>query len=1354
MSTRKWTENQQSAIDARRGSILISAAAGSGKTAVLVQRVIETLTDKVIPCDADKLLIVTFTNAAAAEMRERISARINELIEESPFDANLKKQRLLLANAHISTIHSFCSDLIRENFYKLNVSSNFKIADSNEMVLLRKDAINKVLELKYSENNPEFINLVETFGSAKDDSNLLKIINQLYEFIRSHPFPNFWLDQKLGMYDSNISIKETVFGEVLLSYATMAINHCVSLMKNLLALILEEPAFFDAYNASFEVDLAALSEIKSSIASDSWDEIASKINMFKQATLKRLTGYKDDPLKLKITENRKEIKSILDELKGLFSFSESDCIDDTVRLHGIVKELFSIIRLFSQEIDAIKSSRNICDFGDLEHLTLKLLVKPSEDGFERTPEAVELSKKFQHIMVDEYQDTNEAQDMIFRAISNNEGNLFTVGDVKQSIYRFRQAMPEIFLRRKESYSPYVKTQDNYPGKIILDKNFRSRFEILDCINFIFHQVMSQEVGDMEYTSEEELHLGAAYPAYEDNRITLEIIDSSESEEKDMDVLEARRVANIVHELIGKNYKVAENGVLRDVTYKDFCVLLRSISRHANTFLNELAKNGIPAISDVSSSFFNTVEIATMISLLNIINNPLDDISFVSAVTSPIFSLSYDELIEIRAIDINAPIYKNIKKAAESGNDKCSEILKTLDKLRLLSINLSCSDLINYIYEITDYTCLVQAMPMGHLKLNNLRLLVEYAKTFESTSQKGLWGFIKFINKLRENKEDLAATSPSLGIDNAVRIMSIHRSKGLEFPICILANCSRKFNKDSDDILLHPELGIGIKLIDKVYEYRYSSFQREAVKLSLESDSLSEELRVLYVALTRAKEKLIMLTTLSNPYKSLLKLSSQITSDKSIAPYVVRSRNSFSDWILMCALRHPSGNELRKMLDETGNIVVPNDTHWEINIVTPENVELEENLENRQDTSAEEKGAKGIFIKENSPLPPEDTSTVENSGTYFRERCSGESSYDHSHERGSDENSGDHSEEKSIDENRGVYSGEIGANQRPCAFSEKKGAYESFDASSETQNIKETVATYSRKKDTKEASGSHSEEKGTNESFGASFETKIIDENFATHSEKKCANEKVGEHAVAKCIEENANNPSIEKIVVDNDFFTELHRRFTYTYPFKNLTVIPQKVTVTDIVSARNKKNFSFNKKPNFLLNEPFSPSQKGAILHRFMQFADLNNASINLELEIKRLLNDGYFTQEEAITLDRTKIGKFLSGELAQRIINSSKVLREYKFMVKIDAREYDKSLPEEAPADISLQGAIDCAFMEGDEYVIVDYKTDKVKSLEETTLYYKKQLELYNKAFMKCTGKKIKQNILYLFYTNKTIFL
>ena len=939
MSKRSWTKSQQNAIEARQGAVLVSAAAGSGKTAVLVERVIQILTDKDGPCDVDRLLIVTFTKAAAAEMKERIRERISEMLRVEPENKNLQRQQIMLSSAHISTVHSFCNELIKENFYKLNVSANFRIADDNEMVLLKDEAIQLVLEEKYKIASKSFLGLVEAFSSSKDDQKLVSTVLTLYNFIRSHPFPEKWLADKLNFYDEENNLNENTFAKILINYAKMAVNQCLVLTDDSMRAVQEVEKIKLAYEQTLFSDKVALESLKQALNNGIWDQISEELKMFQFMTLKRVTGCSEDSIKLKVQQNRKQIKEIVKNLNKLFFSDEKQCLEDLRTLKLIISELFELVKDFSLKLDELKTEKNIVDFGDLEHLTLKLLVRQSENGFEKTEVAQSLSSRFDFIMVDEYQDTNEAQDLIFKAISDNEKNLFVVGDVKQSIYGFRQAMPEVFLKRKQEYQLFDANKNNYPAKIILDKNFRSRKGILDATNFIFSQLMSESVGEIEYTQDEKLVLGAAYEEKNDLDVAVKVLDISESTDESMNVLEARYIGEMISRMIGEGHEVKDKNGARPVTYGDFCILLRSANKHSTEFVKELGLCGIPAWSDTSNSFFGTVEISTMLSLLRIIDNPIQDIPLISTLLSPIFGFTPDDLSEIRVADKAVPIYFALKKKAELEDEKCKNFLAEINNYRQLAAAMPSDELIQYVYDRTGYTSIIQATKGGILRLNNLRLLIEYAKDYEKSGYKGLTAFIRFIDRLEEKNADVKSSNSISESTNVVKIMSIHRSKGLEFPVCILANCSRKFNKDVGDILLHPDLGPGIKLLDKENLRKYTTFQREAVKIDLEKKALSEELRVLYVAMTRAKEKLIMLTSLKSPESVLKKLASQVTADSKISPYVVGTAGSFSDWILMCALRHPSGGKLRQIADLTPEIVVNDNTNLDVDVVIPQESEF-------------------------------------------------------------------------------------------------------------------------------------------------------------------------------------------------------------------------------------------------------------------------------------------------------------------------------------------------------------------------------------------------------------------------------
>ena len=953
MSTRKWTPGQQDAISARDGTLLVSAAAGSGKTAVLVQRVIERIIDPHHPTDADRLLVVTFTKAAAAEMSSRIAVEISKLLETDPFNVRLQRQQILLTRAHISTIHSFCSEIVRENFYKLGISPDFRILDDSEMDLLRSDAVSAVLEEFYAQDDPAFLDLVEAFASGRDDDRIIQTVNSLYDFVRSHPFPKRWLEEKAAMYTPGVLAPRTVWGKTILAFSNDAADYCVSLTENAITLMDQDAAIAKAYSDGYAADLAGLKSLKAALEAGNWNRISYEANNFSYMRLKPLRGYDADPLKNKLTASRKEVQATVKRIADLFSADEEQCTGDIARLAPLVRKLFEVTVRFGEALDALKSERRAADFGDLEHWALKLLVKDTGEGFERTPEAVELSSHFDEVMVDEYQDTNEAQDMIFRAVSQNEANLFLVGDVKQSIYRFRQAMPQIFLRRRALYPDYDRNLNQYPACVVLDQNFRSRSGVTDAVNFVFRQLMSEQTGELDYTKAEELVPGASYPPRDEPAARLDIIDLSVSEnEEDLISAESRHIAELIYEMITSGDTVTENGIQRPIVYRDICILLRSANKYAHEYARELTMLGIPAWADTSGGFFAAAEVGVAVSLLRVIDNPMQDIPLLSVLMSPLYGFTPDDMTDIRVPSRGGSLYLAVVSAAQHDNPRAASFLKEMDEYRSLAATMPSDRLINLVYQKTGFLNLVQAMSNGELRLANLRLLLEYAKKYEASGYNGLSGFIRFIDRLQKNKSDLAPASTISEAANVVKIMSIHRSKGLEFPVCILAGCSRRFNKDRADVLLHPALGLGVKLKDAATLSRYTTMPREAVALELDRGEMSEELRVLYVAMTRAKEKLILITTVKDAAKTLGKLASRLTDENRIQPYVVRSVTSISDWLLLCALRHPSGGKLRELAGALPGITADAGEAWNISLVYPPKGEEAEAPERRADAPAQ------------------------------------------------------------------------------------------------------------------------------------------------------------------------------------------------------------------------------------------------------------------------------------------------------------------------------------------------------------------------------------------------------------------
>ena len=930
---RTWTKEQEQAIKARDGTLLVSAAAGSGKTAVLVQRVIERITDPGNPCDVDRLLIVTFTRAAAAEMRERIGARLSELLLQNPADRYLQRQQLLLSQAHISTIHSFCADLARENFNRLGLSPDFKIAEESEVAVLSDQAMDEALEKRYEEGSEGFLRLVELLSPKRDDRPLCDMVRRLYEFVRSHPFPDRWMKEKLALYRPDGPVGRTPWGEIVVSYTVSALAHAERRLAYGLRLMQREPESEELYAPVFSAARECLCAVQALLESRDLDKVGQALRSFSFARRKPVKKGTVLTLGPQLDGVKKEVQDLVKRLCGLYEAGEAECREDLDALYPLVEALFDTVRLFSRHLDEKKAQKHMVDFGDLEHLAIRLLVKEEETGFVRTREAKELAARFEEVLVDEYQDTNEAQDLIFRAVSQEEGNLFFVGDVKQSIYRFRQAMPEIFLRRRNSLPGY---QDgNYPAKITLGRNFRSREGVTDAVNFVFRQLMSEELGEMAYDEAEELRCGAVYPQSEEPDAELMVLDLSDlTKEDDRSAAQARAIGARIRELMDSGTTVFEHGRLRPMRYRDICILLRSKEGRAARYVQELSLLGIPAYTDVSGGFFGTVEISCMLSLLRVLDNPVQDVPLLSVMLSPLFGFTPDELADIRMASKGGALYHAVvAKAREDG--KCREFLESLSRLRLSAAVLPAARLLNEIYEQTGYAAMVQAMPGGSQRKANLLLLTEYARKYESVGYGGLSGFLRFIDRLEQRKDDLAPAATLSGAADVVRIMSIHSSKGLEFPVCIVAGLGGQFNKSDvrAPALLHPQLGVGLKRRDALGR-QFTTLPREAVALELERATLSEEMRVLYVAMTRAKERLILVTELKDPAATLQAVAANLPPSGRLESFFLRRAKGFFEWVLACALRHPDGGALRALAGREDIEPLPASSSWAMSVVTP------------------------------------------------------------------------------------------------------------------------------------------------------------------------------------------------------------------------------------------------------------------------------------------------------------------------------------------------------------------------------------------------------------------------------------
>lgn len=901
-----WTDEQKNAIDSRGGTVLVSAAAGSGKTAVLVERVIERITDKYDPCDADRILVVTYTKAAATEMKERISTRLTQLIKSTPDNAALRRQKSLLERAHISTIHSFCSSIIKENFQNLDIPADFRIAEESELDVLRAEAVEEILNEMYeNDDRDRFIELVEQVSSEKNDRELSETIITLSNYISSHPFPESWLKSRLEMYSEKAVENGGIWPDIVKEYVKNAISCCLEMNHAMQNAFASSPEAVKAYSHAFIDDETQYKKI---LSSNDFDTIYRLIHDFKWT---RLSSLKGEDFGF-VQENRNEQKKIVKKLLTYMCADITMHREDIVKLAPVVQALFELVIRYRRRFAEKKAELGCVDFSDLEHMTIELLTEQTEDGFIRTELAKELSKNFDEILIDEYQDTNEAQDMIFRAVSQDETNMFMVGDVKQSIYRFRQAMPQLFL---EKYKKFCDYPNSYPAKITLGKNFRSRSEVTECVNFFFSQIMNEESGEIDYDEKQKLHHGAEYPPVSNAQCEFLMCDSK-IQSVETDEAEAVMIANKIKSMLDDGYQITDNGKLRPAKFGDFCILLRSTKGHADAFAKTLEACGIPVYSPDSGGFFSSREVSLTLSLLGIISNPIDDIRLTAVLLSPVFSFTPDEIAEIRLCDRSASLYSALAKSAENGNEKCAAFIKYIRSLRQLAVSMPCDRLIMKIYEKTGLSDITSAMKNGSGRTANLRLLVEYARSYEKTGIGGLSGFLRFLDKVAESKKDLKGISSVSNNADIVKIMSIHGSKGLEFPICIVAGLGTQFNKKSlhKNLLIHPQLGVGMKILGSERLNRYNTLIRSALYITLEKEFVAEEMRVLYVGMTRAKEKLILSAAVSSLENKIIGLAGSLDGISSVPSFKVRSSLSFSEWLIMCVLRHPDSDNLRRIAD--------------------------------------------------------------------------------------------------------------------------------------------------------------------------------------------------------------------------------------------------------------------------------------------------------------------------------------------------------------------------------------------------------------------------------------------------------
>ena len=991
MGATKWTNEQLQAIKTRRCNLLVAAAAGSGKTAVLVERIIRIITDEENPVDIDKLLVVTFTSAAASEMRERIAAAISKALEKSPNSKNLQRQLTLLSRANITTMHSFCLDVIKNYFYTIDLDPSFRIGDETEATLIKNEILEELFEEYYEEDNEEFKDLIEAYSGSKDDLKLKEMILSLYRFSMSGPWPEQWLVEKAE--DFNIStiddLDKSPWVKVLKDSLRVELEGFLNMYKKAINIINDtdglEP-YLEAFNSDYDYLERAYASLNENL--NSIYIALNSITFIKLKTVKK-NQVSDENAQNTVKSIRDSVKKKIKSLiESTFEFTPQEALDGIIGVYPFMKSLATVTLEFSKRFNEKKREKNILDFNDLEHLCLKILIDRDENNNIIPSKVAEhFMEFFDEVLVDEYQDSNNVQETIIDLVSRRrfeESNVFMVGDVKQSIYRFRQAKPELFL---DKYNRYSLEEGSNDRKIQLYKNFRSREEVIEGVNYIFKMVMSQTVGELEYTDEEALNLGASFEEVNDDEsivggeIELHILDKSgiikekvedsfdddddeiaKEEEEDIDgiTLEAKIVAKRIKELFeikdGKRFKVFDKDTkeYRDVKYKDIVILLRATKNWAEIFLDELGSEGIPVYADTGSGYFESIEIRTIMSLLKIIDNPLQDVPMIATLRSPICGFTAEELSDLRLLNKDLYFYELIKEVSEGIHEineelkfKCSKFIDDLSKWRERAIYTPIDEFIWYLYMDTAFYGYVGAMPNGKLRQANLKILFQRAKQYESTSFKGLFNFINFINKLRKSSGDMGSAKVLGENEDVVRIMSIHKSKGLEFPVVFTSGMGKQFNLMdlSNSILYHEELGFGPNFVNLETRNSYSTLAKEAIKKRIRLETLSEEMRILYVAFTRAKEKLIITGASSNLEKSISGWISSASLDESIVlPSEVLKGKSYLDWIAMAMCKHTCGEKLRGVTGATRELITSDFSKWDIKFWTKELLTVDKNLE--------------------------------------------------------------------------------------------------------------------------------------------------------------------------------------------------------------------------------------------------------------------------------------------------------------------------------------------------------------------------------------------------------------------------
>ncbi len=946
------TEEQRRVVDHRGGELLVSAAAGSGKTRVLVERLLERVTGEGL--DIDQFLVITYTKAAAAELRSRVALELSRRLAEDPGNRHLRRQTTLVYQARISTIHSFCAALLRESGHLLDLDPDARLCEESEGLLRMTQVLDDLLEEEYQAITPDcdFTCLVDTLSAGRDDSRLAQIVLDVYGRVQSHPNPEAWLTEQIRLWELEgiTDVGDSVWGRFLLDEACRRGEGCAARLREALALARQDELLTENYVPSLEATLAALEEFLSKSGSG-WDAAMACLPIpFPAVGRKRKRSAPLSPgeeaaaqgATLRVKALRDGVKEQLSQMEPWFQGDSAQLLEDLAAVRPAVRGLMNLVIRFQKAYGAEKRRRGLVDFSDLEHYAVALLTDPRTG--EPTPLAQAWGARFAEVMVDEYQDTNQVQNAIFTAISQGGKTLFQVGDVKQSIYRFRLADPTIFLSKYHAFPEGGEGIADGPSKRVLSRNFRSRPQVLEGCNDLFRAIMSPQVGELDYTDDQALVPGAAFsePEGADYALELNVLDllpaeeNSEGERADKNALEAAWAAGRIRRLLDQPLMIRDGDGQRPVVPSDIMILLRSPGVVLHHYIKALEEAGIPWSAEGGEDFFSTSEVNVALALLQVVDNPRQDVPLIAVLRSPVYGFDGDKLARLRANCRGGDFYTAVVQAAEAGDEDCARFLEQLEQLRFGAGERTCRQLIWHIYETTNLLGLFGALPQGQARQENLLTLYALAGQMEDSGSRSLFSFLLRLERLRASGGKITGVGGREG--DGVSILSIHRSKGLERPVVLVCGLARRLNREdmTRPVLFHPKLGVGPKGLDRERMIEYPTLARQAVARKLELEMLSEEMRLLYVAMTRAQEKLILSVALGDGKRALERLAHGAESP--VSPLTLEDQQSVGQWILLHALTRPEGDQLRSLAGRDCPVGTGYGPAWDIRWISLDQLE--------------------------------------------------------------------------------------------------------------------------------------------------------------------------------------------------------------------------------------------------------------------------------------------------------------------------------------------------------------------------------------------------------------------------------